>query len=88
MDVAGQEGLAQCDCYLPHRSPSTLQETILTKIRREVTTMRTVKRTRPMLTILAALAVVMGIATASIQSVPAGEDTACSRGDRAPTCMH
>jgi hypothetical protein len=58
------------------------------KIRREVTTMRTVKRTRPMLTILAVLAVVMGIATASIQPVPAGEDNACSRGDRAPTCMH
>lgn len=50
--------------------------------------MRTVKRTRPMLTSLAVLAVVMGIATASIQSVPDGEDNACSRGDRAPTCMH
>jgi hypothetical protein len=55
--------------------------------------MRTVKGIRPMLNILAILAVVMGIATASIRPVHAGDltgsgDNACGRGDRAPTCIH
>lgn len=61
------------------------------KIRQEVTTMQRIKRIRPVLGILAVFAVVMGIATASIRPALASDgtgDSACSRGDRAPVCLH
>lgn len=48
--------------------------------------MRTFRRMRPVLTILAVLAVALSVATASIRPVHAGDDGACARGDRAPAC--